>query len=192
MKKITFLSLMLFFPLLLGAQNAYLSLNYPTNDLVLFKKDKPISINGQSLSKKDYLELAQKNCSVAYDLYKKGTDMKISGIVLTFAGIPVSYTGSLLFFVGCMRAIGEYPSEEIDPKAREQNAQEVRAYIYGGIATSLVGCGMTAGGIALWVKGYKKRVLSFTTYNGYVQESKTVTTLKLQTDLNSVGLSITY
>jgi hypothetical protein len=180
MKKATMVYLAFMVVLGLYAQEAktLISTKQPIAGLVTYRRDDPLSIDGKNISRSEYIALAKKNCTDAYKLYKKGTGMKVGGIIMTSVGIAGVYTSTLSLFAGI-----------IGLTTGSSYYKTVSLCSLGGLAVS---GGLIGGGIPLWVKGMRRRKQSFQLYNEHIKNTYNDVTLSVQSSNNGIGMAVIF
>lgn len=143
---------------------------------VVYDGENAISYNGQFISNKEYIRIAQQNCPKAYDQFTRGKSLKVAGNTLLSIGTPMTATGIILTALG-LHLNSRSIIEEL--------------YIPGAVFLS-VGSTMMVVGIPLNCVGKYLKKRSFSTFNSCTLQTADVPELQFKLNSNGAGLALRF
>jgi hypothetical protein len=140
---------------------------------VEYEGDKILSYNGNYISEDQYVEIARKNCIVAYNQFAKGQKLKKAGVICLSIGTPLTATGIILFSIGISHVY--YPDLAISGSV----------FMSAGFPTMVAG-------IPLYCIGKNMREKSYGTFNEQSKKNTYASELRFQINNNGVGLALQF
>jgi hypothetical protein len=150
---------------------------FPSNKPIIdFDGEKIISYEGNVIKESEYLKLAEKNCAVAYKLFKKGKVQKQIGTAFIATGSAVTAAG-----IACLFFLPDICSCSYD------------AVHTAGVVGVLAGPAFLATGIPLFCVGKVNKRQSYEAYNeAFNPKTADAPELNLNFYGNSLGLALRF
>lgn len=144
--------------------------------IIDFDGEKIISYEGNVIKESEYLKLAEKNCAVAYKLFKKGKVQKQIGTAFIVTGSAVTAAG-----IACLFSLPDVCSCSYD------------AVHTVGVVGMLAGPAFLATGIPLFCVGKVNKRQSYEAYNeAFKPKTADAPELNLNFYGNSLGLALRF
>jgi hypothetical protein len=150
---------------------------FPSNKPIIdFDGEKLIAFEGKVITDSEYLQLAEKNCAIAYKLFKKGKVQKQIGTAFIVTGCTATAAG-----IACLLFL---------PNACSCSYDAVNT---AGVVGVLAGPAFLATGIPLFCVGKLNKRQSYEAYNeSFNQKTADAPELNLNFYGNSLGLALRF
>lgn len=144
--------------------------------IVDYDGDKIISFDGNPIKESEYIKLAEKNCDIAYNQFKKGKVQKQVGTAFLAAGSAVTAAG-----LACLIFLPSTCSCSYD------------AVYTAGMVGTLTGPAFLAVGIPLYCVGKVNKRESYELYNeNYNPKTASAPQLNFNINANGIGLALRF
>ncbi len=136
----------------------------------------------KAMTWKEYMNFIQKHCPAAYNQYKTGRAMDVTGTVMYILGLAMAVPGGLLYGLSEeSEYINGYGTIKYINKAKWD----------AGVALLTVGCTSFAVGLPIMCVGMVKQSKTLETYNSQCAEDPDIT-FNITAGANGLGLAINF
>lgn len=152
-------------------------------------KNGHLYFNGRIMRKKEFTFAMKECCPSTYDMYKSGSHMNTTGVVMSCVGTGLFYFGGL---IALLSGNADYECEDENGDCSGSGDKQLRNTGFGVMIT---GVSMVCAGIPLWVSGHKRKVKAFETFDkqcGKKSKYGDEARVELGTNRHGLGLTLTF